>query len=113
MNNLVHAGQMPFRQDPSRRVQRLIHSTTVSARGGFVMGIVEYCADESKESDLHEDQEGLFVLDGNGLAQLGQEEYELSPGDCIYIPAGVPHTIVKRGPSPIRLVFARSGSRSG
>ena len=113
MNNPIHAAEMPFREDPSRRVQRLIHSTTVGAKAGFAMGIVEYTADEPGDADLHDDQEGLYVLEGHGLARLGNEQYELSPGDCLYIPALMPHTIVKRGPSPIRLVFARSGSHSG
>jgi mannose-6-phosphate isomerase-like protein (cupin superfamily) len=112
MQNLVRAGDMPFREDPCRRVQRLVHASTVGAKAGFALGIVEYTAHEFGEPDLHTDQEVLYVLDGHGLARLGQDEYDLAPGDCLYIPAGMSHSIAKRGSVPIRLVFARSGSHS-
>jgi mannose-6-phosphate isomerase-like protein (cupin superfamily) len=112
MTYIVDAATVPFREDSNRRVQRLIHATTVGAKDGFATGIVEYISDEFGEPDLHQDHEGLYVLEGHGVARLGSEEYQLSPGFCLYIPAGTPHSIVKRGSSPIRLIFARSGRRT-
>ncbi len=112
MINVVHSSELAFRQDASRRVQRLIHASTVGAKEGFAMGIVEYTADEFGEPDLHQDQEGLFVIEGHGIARLREEEHELSPGDCLFVPAGTPHRIVRQGATPIRLVFARSGLHS-
>jgi mannose-6-phosphate isomerase-like protein (cupin superfamily) len=112
MTYVVDVATMPFREDSNRRVQRLIHATTVGAKDGFAMGIVEYTSDEFGEPDLHQDHESLYVLEGHGVARLGSEEYHLSPGLCLYIPAGTPHSIVKRGSSPVRLIFARSGRRT-
>ena len=109
MQYMVDAAKIPFREDPNRRVQRMIHATTVGATDGFAMGVVEYTSDEFGQPDLHADHEGLYVLEGHGIARLGQEEVELFPGSCLYIPAGTPHSIIKRGASPIRLIFARSG----
>lgn len=111
MMYLVDPTAMPFREDAHRRVQRLIHAATVGAKDGFSMGIVEYTGDEYGPPDLHDDHEGLYVLAGYGAARLGEEELELSPGLCLYIPAGTPHSIIKRGTAPIQLIFARSGQR--
>lgn len=113
MTYVVDAARMSFREDANRRVQRLIHAATIGAKDGFAMGIVEYTSDEFGEPDLHEDHEGLYVLEGDGVARLGREEYQLFPGGCLYVPAGTPHSIIKRGASPIRLIFARSGRRVG
>ncbi|HBY92590.1 MAG: cupin domain-containing protein [Ardenticatenaceae bacterium] len=112
-NHVVDGASLPFREDPNRRVQRLIHATTVGATDGFAMGIVEYTADEFGEPDLHDDHEGLYVLEGEGIARLETREYALSPGKCLYVPAGTPHSIVTSGPAPVRLLFARSGKVSG
>lgn len=41
---------------------------------------------------VHHAQEELFyVLEGRYLIEVGEERYELHPGDCVLAPRGVPH----------------------
>lgn len=46
---------------------------------------------------IHQDHEGFYVVDGEGAAQIGGEEFSLVPGSAILVPAGVPHAIRKTG----------------
>lgn len=39
----------------------------------------------------HEGEEMIFVLSGTVEFQIGQETYELAPGDCIYFDSAIPH----------------------
>lgn len=39
----------------------------------------------------HEGEELIFVLSGTVEFQIGDETYELSPGDCIYFDSTIPH----------------------
>ncbi|MDT2023165.1 cupin domain-containing protein [Methylocella sp. CPCC 101449] len=39
----------------------------------------------------HEGEELIFVLSGKVEFQIGEEIYELSPGDCIYFDSSIPH----------------------
>jgi transcriptional regulator with XRE-family HTH domain len=39
----------------------------------------------------HEGEELIFVLSGTVEFQIGEETYELSPGDCIYFDSSIPH----------------------
>jgi transcriptional regulator with XRE-family HTH domain len=39
----------------------------------------------------HDGEELIFVLSGTVEFQIGEETYELSPGDCIYFDSAIPH----------------------
>jgi uncharacterized cupin superfamily protein len=39
----------------------------------------------------HTEEEFLFVLSGRGVAEIGEESFEVGPGDFIGFPAGVAH----------------------
>jgi len=39
----------------------------------------------------HDGEELIFVLSGIVEFQIGEETYELSPGDCIYFDSAIPH----------------------
>jgi mannose-6-phosphate isomerase-like protein (cupin superfamily) len=63
---------------------------------------------------LHTYEEGIFILEGNGILHLhGQmNASEFGPGASIYLPDGVVHCLENPGTTPIRVlgVFHPSGS---
>ncbi len=65
------------------------------AQNAFCMGISYYDAEEYGEPGIHDDQEGFYVLEGIGTAQVGMEEFEICPGTSFIAHAGVPHSIKK------------------
>ncbi len=54
---------------------------------------------------VHPDQDELFfVLEGQYAFRCGEEEYELAPGDFIFLPRNIPHTFDQRSPEG-RMLF--------
>ena len=68
-----------------------------------------------KESFLphaHSQQEEfLFILEGRGLAAVGDQQVEVGPGDYIGFPTdGTPHHLLNNGPT--ELVYLTGGERT-
>jgi len=61
---------------------------------------------------FHEYEEGIFILEGNGIVRVESESYPFGPASSIYLPVGVRHCLENPGPAPVRLlgVFYPSGS---
>ena len=56
-----------------------------------------FYSEEYQTMGVHEDNEGFYVVSGNGQMKVGDEEYDLSPGCSMLAPAHVPHAIRKVG----------------
>jgi mannose-6-phosphate isomerase-like protein (cupin superfamily) len=53
----------------------------------------------------HNKSEELYHIHaGNGLITLGGKEFEVTKGDTIYIPSGVPHQIQNTGKRALRIL---------
>jgi transcriptional regulator with XRE-family HTH domain len=46
-----------------------------------------------EEPSLHQGEEFIFVLDGEVLLKIGDDQFELEPGDSVYYLSTVPHLI--------------------
>jgi uncharacterized cupin superfamily protein len=64
-----------------------------------------------KESNLlhahHREEEWLFVLEGRGIAEIGETAHEVGPGDFLGYPPGVAHHL--RNASDENLVYLEGG----
>jgi len=57
------------------------------------------------EEHYHRVSEEIYLFtSGSGRMKLGDEEAEVSAGDTIVIPPGVPHKLWNTGPEPLRLL---------
>jgi mannose-6-phosphate isomerase-like protein (cupin superfamily) len=76
------------------------------AANGFCMGISIYFSNEYGIPGIHADQEGFFVLEGEGYAQVGGEEFEIAPGTAFIAKAEEPHSVKKKNNSvPVKLLW--------
>lgn len=77
------------------------------ATKGFCMGVAHYNNGEYLAPGVHEDQEGFYVLEGTGMARVGDEEFAVRPGTAFIAQAGVPH-VVKKDPrsGPVKILYA-------
>lgn len=58
----------------------------------------------------HHDEEWIYVLAGRGIAEIGDERFEVEPGDFMGFVAGsMPHSLAN--PYPEDLVYLVGGSR--
>ena|SRR5215813_9819714 len=52
---------------------------------------ISFAKGEGARMHRHEEEQVLYVLSGRIKARLGDEEYEVGPGEATFSPAGVPH----------------------
>ena len=59
-----------------------------------------------EETSLHDGEEFIFVLEGTVLLKLGEERFELEPGDSVYYLSSQPHLVAaKQGTATILAVL--------
>lgn len=64
---------------------------------GFTAMLNHFTGREYPAPGVHEDNEGFYVISGEGMIHLEEGEYPLTAGTAILVPAGVPHAIKKIG----------------
>ncbi|SIS83739.1 Cupin domain-containing protein [Roseivivax lentus] len=87
----------------------LKYRLTVDAEGGpsdnLCQGIFYLYDGHSESTHVHDVDEVIYVLAGNGHVRLGDREMRLSPGDTVYIPAGVPHGFTAKDNADLTVHF--------
>lgn len=67
------------------------------------------CIDTEVRMHLHRmHTEHVFVLDGEAIMQLGDQERRVKAGDTIVIPAGTPHGAKVTSKEPLRVVSVQA-----
>lgn len=73
---------------------------------GFCSGITVYSGTEYRKPGVHEDQEGFFVLQGEGYAILDDLEFPIAPGDSFVALPGVAHSVrAKSEDNPVHVLW--------
>jgi transcriptional regulator with XRE-family HTH domain len=68
--------------------------------------LVQLEEDPEEEISVHEGEEFIFVLDGVVKLKIGQDAFELQPGDSVYYLSTTPHHIsAKKGKAAILAVL--------
>jgi quercetin dioxygenase-like cupin family protein len=57
----------------------------------------------------HNVEETVLVLEGEALAEIGDQQFELVAGDATWAPTGVPHRFANRGNSTMRIYWVYGG----
>lgn len=74
---------------------------------GYKIGIAEYTTEEFLTPGIHDDQEGFYVIEGEGWAKVGEEEFPIKPGSAFIAPKDTAHTVKKNPDSvPVKLVWS-------
>lgn len=64
---------------------------------------------EEYSFDVHDDQEGFFVLEGEGFACVDGEEFPLYPGTSFIVAAGKSHGVITKDKEvPIKVFWFHS-----
>lgn len=77
---------------------------------GCASGTTIYASNEfSDKPGVHNDQEGFYVLEGEGYAKLDDLVFLIKAGDSFVALAGVAHTIrTKEGCQPVKVFWFHS-----
>jgi glyoxylate utilization-related uncharacterized protein len=83
-------------------------ATSADAEGAFIF--VEASGEAIGPSALHvhhDHDEAMYILEGEVVVTIDDEEYQLGPGDFAFLPKGVPHRLDFR--TPARWLLVGSG----
>ena len=86
-----------------------MRKVTLASGAHLYAGLNCFLPGQEHAPHVHEDQDKLYyVLSGDGEAQVGEESREVSEGDLVLAPAGVPHGLKNTGlvPLVVLVVFA-------
>jgi quercetin dioxygenase-like cupin family protein len=85
------------------------------ASGTFLYaGLNCFLPGQEHKAHIHADQDKLYVvLDGAGIATVGDEETPVAEGDVIFAPAGVPHGMRNASDSPLTVLTVFAPPPSG
>lgn len=76
---------------------------------GCNAGFSIYPGTEYGKGGVHADQEGFLVLEGEGYAKFGDEEFAIYPGMTMIAPAGVRHIFKRNEDSvPVKVFWFHS-----
>ena len=53
--------------------------------------------------EVHDGDQIIYVVDGEGLAAVGEQEVELDKGSLLVVPAGVQHNVTNIDDKPLKL----------
>jgi HTH-type transcriptional regulator, repressor for puuD len=57
----------------------------------------------------HNVEESVLVIEGDAVAEIDGERFDLVAGDATWVPAGVPHRFLNRGSGPMRIYWVYGG----
>ncbi|GAB97839.1 quercetin dioxygenase-like cupin family protein [Kineosphaera limosa] len=57
----------------------------------------------------HNVEETVLILEGEAVAEIGDQEFELVAGEATWVPAGVPHRFYNRGEGTMRIYWVYGG----
>ncbi|HUU30014.1 MAG TPA: cupin domain-containing protein [archaeon] len=105
--NLRPVHESDLRRDEySDRWSKNLITGAQGATSGFNLGVAEYTSESFGPSQVHDDQEAVYVVDGEGEIRLGKKVYPVCPGSAVYIPRGTPHATRRTTEKPVKVVYA-------
>ena len=57
----------------------------------------------------HNVEESVLILEGLATAQIGEDTFDLVPGQATWVPAGVPHRFLNRGETGMSIYWVYGG----
>lgn len=74
---------------------------------GVEVGVYVLIAPEPDRQEPHEDDEIYVVLEGRGVLNVEGEEFPLTEGDAIFVPAGALHQFTGYEGLSVLVIFAK------
>ena len=106
----IHESAVEPQQFPDRWSKNLIGTEDIPATSGFNLGVAEYHATDFSQVQVHDDQEALYIISGEGEIQLGDEVLPLKPGTAVYVGPGVSHSTRRTGDAPVKVIYTHGAA---
>lgn len=83
---------------------RILIDQETSGAQHFSLLVNEMAPGYKGKEHSHEVEHCWYILQGKGIIRMGGEEYFIKPGDAVYAPIGMRHTVECTGDEPLRYV---------
>lgn len=101
--------ELIFRDIP-RRISILVEPQTTGSHH-LAMGLEVVDVGSEIPRHVHPDaEEILFIYDGQGRIEVGDDAQDIGPETTIFIPPGTWHRLINTGPEPLKLTWTFSPS---
>lgn len=101
----IHIGDVKPTIYSDRCSVDLIGTDTIPTTSDFNVGVAWYTAEEFGEPQVHDDQEALYVISGEGELRLGDTVVTLTPGTAVYVPPCTQHRGRRTTDKPLVVVY--------
>ena len=79
-------------QESSGNYAQVLLDKAQGCLGACLAGITVYKSSGYPEEQVHDFQEGFYVISGRGQTLVDGKEYDIKAGDSFLVPLGVKHT---------------------
>jgi mannose-6-phosphate isomerase-like protein (cupin superfamily) len=94
----------PYRTKDGSTIRELMHPST---HDNHAQSLAEAIVAPGATTHLHrhrQSEELYHITAGRGRMTLGEESFDVGPGDTLCIPPGTPHCIENTGNEPLRIL---------
>ena len=103
---MIYTHEETLERDSKGRPAGRLIGAEHGAECGFCIGVSYYDGEDYLAPGVHDDQEGFYVLEGTGTADIGGTEFPIRKGSSFLAPKGVPHRIKRdRASGPIKVLW--------
>jgi len=101
VNEAVH-GKLPVAGGGG--IFRILIDEETSGAQHFSLLVNEMAPGYKGKEHSHEVEHCWYILQGKGIIRMAGEEYFIKPGDAVYAPIGMRHSVECVGDEPLRYV---------
>jgi quercetin dioxygenase-like cupin family protein len=100
-------------EEPLRIFGQEIYIKVTGGQTGGAWSMIEQTAPPGGGPPVHchtREDEAFYVVEGDFLFLIGEEKIEVHPGDFVWAPRNIPHTLLNIGSVPARALVTMSPS---
>ena len=89
------------------RVRPVFDAATMRSESGFNLAHIVY--DKPHYSGIHDDNEVIYILEGEGIALIGGAEVPFEPECLLQVPKGIEHSFSVISKGPVKAIVIHFG----
>jgi mannose-6-phosphate isomerase-like protein (cupin superfamily) len=89
------------------RIQPVFDAASMGSKSGFNLAYIVY--NEPHYSGVHDDNEVIYILEGEGTAVIGGKEVPFEPDCLLEAPKGTEHSFSEINRGPVKAIVIHFG----
>ena len=103
-----YASITPYTTKDASQIRELMHPRHHASQHQSLAEAIVHPGKTTTRHCHHKSEELYYILQGEGLMSLGEEQFEVKPQDTVCILPGTPHCIKNTGDTPLHILCSCS-----